>query len=104
MTKPKKKIKAPPANPFLTTEALSAMVRGGDADAVEHVIKVLKFCGGKITALAKAIGVSERTVYNWRDGSPALIKAFAEHAIGREGAGRAMNAASVKAREAKGAA
>lgn len=104
MTKAKKKPKAPPANPFLTTEALSAMVRGGDDDAIKHVIKVLKFCGGKITVLAKTIGVSERTIYNWRDSNEALRKAFTEHALGREGAGRAMNAASVKARETKGAA
>ncbi len=92
---------AVPVNPFPTVEALSAMVRSGDADAKAFVVDMLKHCEGKITVLAKQLGVSARTIYNWRDNAPGLKKQFDKHAIGLEGAGRNMNAASVKAREAK---
>lgn len=106
MTKPKsRKLKATPApaNPFLTTAALSAMVRCGDTRAIEYVVAMLKHCGGNVSKLAEAIQVAPRTVYYWRDGSPKLNEAFSKHALGLKGAGRALNAASVRARDAKGA-
>jgi hypothetical protein len=97
MTKPKTaKKRAPkaPKNPFPSTESLSAMVRAGDACA--FVIKMLVHVGGRMANLAAALGVSPRTVYNWRDSSADMKASFAEHTIGREGAARLASAATVR--------
>lgn len=102
MTKPK--AKAAPANPFHTPDALSAMVRAGDERAIKYVIRMLKFCKGRVTKLAEELKISARTVYYWRDSNETLKAEFAKHALGLEGAGRALNEASVRARESKGAA
>lgn len=68
-------------------EVVGAMVRAGDARAVGFVVSELKRCKGNVRETARALGIGERTLYSWRDGNAELAAAFAEHAMGRIGAG-----------------
>lgn len=70
----------------MTGEVLSAHVRTGDPKAIGLVVAALKRNKGSVEATAAELAISVRTLYNWRDAQPALARAFAEHALGREGA------------------
>jgi transposase-like protein len=73
--------------PYPTTAVLAAMLRADDNKAVRYVVAVLKSNRGNMRETARELGCSERTLYNWRDANKRLTKAFAQHAMGREGAG-----------------
>lgn len=90
-----------PANPFKTTRALAAMVRVGDARAIDYLVRALKHCEGNITLMAKKTGFSERSIYNWRDSNDQLRAAFDQHALGRDGAARRAYAESARVRKGK---
>jgi hypothetical protein len=73
--------------PFPTTKALSAMIAADDDRAVRYVLSELRAANGNVTATAKAVGCSVRTLYDWRDVNARLGKGFEKHALGRPGAG-----------------
>ena len=83
----------PPKAPYPTIAALAAMLRADDEKAVAYVVAALKFAGGSVRGAAKVIGCGLRTLYAWRDSNERLGAAFAEHALGREGAGPMASAA-----------
>lgn len=63
-----------------------ARVRAGDARAIQRVVSELERRGGNMQATAAALGVSERTLYLWRDSVPELsarIKVAARGRVGR---------------------
>jgi len=80
--------------------ALAAMIRVDDSRAVRHVIATLQRAGGNVTETARALGCTDRTLYNWRDANDRLVAAFALHALGRTGA--ALNATRHRVATRKG--
>lgn len=73
--------------PYPTTRALAEMIRSDDDLAVRYVVSELKRSGGNVRDTAKALGCSERALYNWRDSNARLTKLFEEFAMGRAAAG-----------------
>lgn len=67
---------------------LGAGVRGGNSHALGHVVAALIANDGNVSATARALGVGLRTLYDWRDASPYLSRAFKDHAQTRAEAGR----------------
>jgi transposase-like protein len=68
------------------TEVLSALVRVSDPRGFALVVAALKRNKGNVEKTAAELGVSVRTLYNWRDAHDELRRAFDEHALGRTGA------------------
>jgi len=73
--------------PFPTIKALSAMIAADDDRAVRYVLSELRAANGNVTATAKAVGCSVRSLYDWRDANTRLREGFEKHALGRPGAG-----------------
>lgn len=73
-------------------QLLSARLRAGDKRAIQRVVSELTRRNGNIEATAKALGISRRTLYAWRDAVPALGEAIAAVARGRAGRPRKREA------------
>ncbi len=75
------------ARPAAVPEArlLAALVRAGDAKSIKRVVAELKRQGGNMEATAKALLISPRTLYLWRDSVPELGALIADNARGRIG-------------------
>jgi len=64
---------------------LSARVRTGDKRAIQRVLSELRRNDGNVQAAAKALGVTSKTLYQWRAHVEELAAGFEEHARGRIG-------------------
>jgi transposase-like protein len=64
------------------TRLLAAQVRLGEPKAIKRVISELKRAKGNVSATAAALGVSERTLYVWRDVNAEFKAAFDENVRG----------------------
>lgn len=73
-------------SPYDNPRALQALLKAGDDAAIAYVVRHVKEAGGSIQGAAKEIGVSARSIGNWRASSPKLDRALGRVALGRAGA------------------